>query len=193
MPPFIRTTVREVFHGVKLQTPLLACISKSICDSAIFVRASQRSEFKSKKRSAVVAKVILCSAIRTMSNVVHRIIEIHALTRFETSDDGDFITLIGEDAGGEIVNLNFLTTCLSGLLITLPKLVENAEQRRRHDPSVRLVFKLSELRIELSTDRNTRILTLTTDDGFGVSFGLTEVQCREIAATSEELRSRYTN
>jgi hypothetical protein len=128
-----------------------------------------------------------------MSNVMDRNIEIHALTRFETSGDGDFITLIGEDSGGEIVSLNFLTTCLSGLLITLPKLVANAEQRRRHDPSVRLVFKLSELQIELSTDRHTRILTLATDDGFGVSFGLTEVQCREIAATSEQLRSRHKN
>ena len=91
------------------------------------------------------------------------------------------------------MNLNFLTVCLSGLLITLPKLVANAEQRRRHDPSVRLVFKLSEFQIELSTDWHTRILTLTTDDGFGVSFGLTEVQCREIAAISAELRSRHTN
>jgi hypothetical protein len=185
--------MREVVHGAKLQTPLLACISKSTCDSAIFMRASQRSEFKSKKRSAPAVAVILCPDIRTTSNAVHRNIEIHALTRFESSDDGDFITLIGEDSGGEIVNLNFLTACLSGLLITLPKLVANAEQRRRHDPSVRLVFKLSELKIELSTDRHTRILTLTTDDGFGVSFGLTEVQCREIAAISEELRSRHTN
>lgn len=120
-------------------------------------------------------------------------IEIHTLSRFEMSDDGKFIKLTGEGRNGEEVKMNFTPLSLSGLLVTLPKLIESAEQRRRSDSSVRLVFKLSRLNIDLSTDRETRIVTLTTSDGFSVSFGLSDAQCREIAQASGELRSRFTN
>lgn len=120
-------------------------------------------------------------------------VTVNGLTRFEMSGSGDFIKLIGEGPGGSLVSLNFKTDCLSGLLVTLPKLLAGAEQRRRNDPSARLVFRLSQHQIELSTDRHTRILTFTTEDGFSVSFGLTGAQCREIGAASEELRFRYAN
>jgi hypothetical protein len=158
-------------------------------------RNSIRHDARDSKARSGVLRRSRCSYVLTdaKSMVMDSSIEIHTLTRFETSDCGDFIKLIGEGAAGQVVSLNFKTSSLSGLLVTLPKLVAGAERRRRNDPSVRLVFELSQLQVELSTDRLTRILTLTTNDGFSISFGLTEVQCRKIARSSDELRSRHTN
>jgi hypothetical protein len=129
----------------------------------------------------------------TQSGLMHKVVEIRTLTRFETSADGNFIKLLGAGPGDETVSLNFVTDSLSGLLVTLPKLLASAERFRRKDPSVRLVFGLARFELELGTDRRTRILTLTTQDGFSVSFGLTETQCDEIAERSGDLRVPRTN
>ena len=40
---------------------------------------------------------------------------------------------------------------------------------------------MAQFQVELADDFETRIFTLETPDGFSVSFGLTEEQCREIA------------
>ena len=120
-------------------------------------------------------------------------VEIRAITRYETSVDGNFVKLIGHGADADIVHLNFVTGCLSGLLVTLPTLLASAERCRRNDPTVRLVFGLSRFQVELGSDRQTRILTLVTNDGFSVSFGLTEAQFGGIAEASENLRIPHSN
>ncbi|HEY1613826.1 MAG TPA: hypothetical protein VGF97_09075 [Rhizomicrobium sp.] len=120
-------------------------------------------------------------------------VEIRAISRYETSADGNFVKLIASAADAGIVHLNFVTDCLSGLLVTLPALLASAERCRRNDPTVRLVFGLSRFQVELGSDRKTRILTLATNDEFSVSFGLTEAQSGEIAEASENLRATRSN
>jgi len=71
--------------------------------------------------------------------------------------------------------------CLNQLMMTLPGIVRQAVQRRYRDPSLRIVYTVARFQVELADDSETRILTLETPDGFSVSFGLTEEQCREIA------------
>jgi hypothetical protein len=45
----------------------------------------------------------------------------------------------------------------------------------------RMVYPVARFRLELAADFETRILSLETPDGFNVSFGLTQAQCRELA------------
>jgi hypothetical protein len=123
-------------------------------------------------------------------------IDIKCLARFETGEDGASISLLAEDVSGQPVRLTFPTEVLSSLIMTLPQMVTAAVQRRRNDPSARLVYPLAESQTELSTDLSTRILTLKTPDGFAVSFAVSDDQLREIArshAQSAELRSRLAN
>src|SRR3982074_1623482 len=123
-------------------------------------------------------------------------IDIKGLARFETGDDGESISLVAEDVSGRSVRRTFPTDVLSSLIMTLPQMLTAAIQRRRNDPSARLVYPLAESRTELSTDLSTRILTLTTPDGFTVSFAVSDDQFRELArsgAQSAEIRSRLAN
>ena len=120
-------------------------------------------------------------------------IDIKGLARFETGEDGASISLIAEDVSGRSICPRFPTDVLSSLIMTLPQMVTAAIQRRRNDPSARLVYSLAESRTELSTDLSTRILTLKTPDGFTVSFAVSDDQFRELArsgAQSAEIRSR---
>jgi len=123
-------------------------------------------------------------------------IDIKGLARFETGVDGASISLIAEDVSGRSIRLRFPTDVLSSLIMTLPQMVTAAVQRRRNDPSARLVYPLAESRTELSTDLSTRILMLKTPDGFTVSFAVSDDQFRELArsgAQSAEIRSRLAN
>jgi hypothetical protein len=123
-------------------------------------------------------------------------IDIKGLARFETGEDGASISLVAEDVSGRSVRLTFPIDILSSLIMTLPQMLTAAIQRRRNDPSARLVYPLAESRTELSTDLSTRILTLKTPDGFTVSFAVSDEQFRELArsgAQSAEIRSRLAN
>jgi hypothetical protein len=151
-------------------------------------RFVKQSEFNARNGVRFGLQSASIVAHGTQSGLMDKVVEIRTLTRFETSADGNFIKLIGAGPGGQVVSLNFVTDSLSGLLVTLPRLLASAERFRRKDPSVRLVFGPSRFELELGTDRRTRILTLTTQDSFSVSFGLSETQCREIAERSDDLR-----
>jgi hypothetical protein len=123
-------------------------------------------------------------------------IDIRCLARFETAEDGESISLIAEDVSGRSVRIAFPTEVLSSLIMTLPQMVTAAIQRRRNDPSARLVYPLAESRTELSADLSTRILTLKTPDGFTVSFAVSDDQFRELVrshAQSARIRGRLAN
>ena len=83
-------------------------------------------------------------------------INIKGLDRFETGENGASISLVAEDVLGRSVWLTFPTDVLSSLIMTLPKMLTAAIQRRRNDPSARLGYPLAESRTELSTDLSTK-------------------------------------
>jgi hypothetical protein len=138
-----------------------------------------------------------CSSARAaLPAVMSTSINILGLIRFETEEDGASISLVAEDASGSPVRLRFPTDVLSSLIMTLPQMLTAAIQRRRNDPTARLVYPLAKSRTELSTDRSTQILTLKTPDGFTVSFAISDEQFEEIArshALCVEMRSRLAN
>jgi hypothetical protein len=119
-------------------------------------------------------------------------ISITGLARFETGDDGTSISLVADDDTGHSLRLTFPTTVLSSLIMTLPQIMTAAVQRQRNDPSTRVVYPLSESRMELSTDFATRILTLMTADGFTVSFAVTNEQFRELVRSDARLADMKT-
>ena len=114
-------------------------------------------------------------------------VDIKSISRFETARDGESISLLAEDVSGRAVRLTFTTQVLSSLVMTLPQMVTSAVQRRRNDPSARLVYPLAESKIELSTDLSTRILTLITPDGFTVSFAVNDDQLSKIGRSRARL------
>lgn len=108
------------------------------------------------------------------------------MTSFETVDEGAAIRFNMEDVNGRPISLRVPLECLTQLIMTLPGMVQQAVQRRYQDPTLRIVYPVAEFRVELGNDLDTRILTLSTPDGFGASFGLSETQCREIGTGSRE-------
>ncbi len=61
-------------------------------------------------------------------------------------------------------------------IMTLPRMMTEALSARFGDDRLRLVFQAVEVLIEGSPDPNTFIITLTTPDGFSVSFSLNRQQ-----------------
>jgi hypothetical protein len=104
------------------------------------------------------------------------------MTCFETAADGSSVRLDMEDVGGRPLSLHMPLECLDRLMMTLPGRVGRALQQRHRDSTLRMVYPVQTFQVELAGDLETRILTLKTADGFSASFGLTEEQCREIAA-----------
>ena len=119
-------------------------------------------------------------------------ISIKKLTRYETRVDGASMTLIGEDDKGRSLRLIFSTTLLSSLIMTLPRMVSAAVRQQRNDPSARVVYPLAASKVELSTDLSTRILTLTTSDGFAVSFAVTDEQFQNLRQSEGEFADSRT-
>jgi hypothetical protein len=112
-------------------------------------------------------------------------LSIGEMTCVEAAQDGSTVRLGMMDAGGRPVSLVLPFACLSQLIMTLPGIARRALQLQHQDPSLRVVYPASQFRLELADDFETRILTLETPDGFSVSFGLTESQCRAIASDNE--------
>jgi hypothetical protein len=110
---------------------------------------------------------------------------IREMTQVDTAPDGSMIRLSMNDASGRPVALVLPFKCLNQLIMTLPNVARQALQLQHGDPSLRVVYPTSRFRLELADDFETRILTLETPDGFSVSFGLTQSQCRSIASDSD--------
>ncbi|WP_020174971.1 hypothetical protein [Methyloferula stellata] len=112
---------------------------------------------------------------------------VQKLATFAVADGGTHLHMnfVCEDAGQ--VSLSLPTECLQRLLMTLPLMMGQALQVRYHDQSLRLVYPAENIRIELSSDLKTVIVTFATPDGFEVSFSLTLQQMRLFNAAMNDL------
>jgi hypothetical protein len=105
------------------------------------------------------------------------------------------LTTCGVQPGGEALDLNFIDAtgaqvCLQvpfehaqAMLMTLPHLIGIALKRVTGDPQARFVFPLGQWSIETASDTNCLITTLSTEDGFEVSFGMPAEACRSLGWT----------
>jgi hypothetical protein len=109
----------------------------------------------------------------------HRI-DARQLTGLELAKDGACFALQGVDDSGADWALHLPSDCLQQLVLTLPNLALKALRAQHNDDTLRIVYPAHACTVELASDQRTFILTLRTEDGFHVSFGLSAEQCETI-------------
>ena len=104
-----------------------------------------------------------------------------ALTTWSVSADGSRVRLGFSNGQGRPRCLDLPLEAISGLLMTLPRILQRALDARG-DGSSRVVQPLGAWRLEQAAGDGRLILTLTTPDGFAVTFALAP---GELAAMAE--------
>jgi hypothetical protein len=106
--------------------------------------------------------------------------EIHCagLTTCGVVEDGHAVRLDFVDQRGTEVSLQLPFEQTQAIAMTLPSLLTHALQALTGKASSRYVFALNRWTVEQSGDCNGLLLTLATDDGFQVSFGVPAEACR---------------
>jgi hypothetical protein len=99
-------------------------------------------------------------------------IEAADLTTFEIAPDGSRFRICVVDIEGQPASLGLPTDCLPNLIMTLPRMAAQALRARNRGDSLRIVYPADRLRLEQGDVAGILILTLTTPDGFEVSFGV---------------------
>lgn len=114
------------------------------------------------------------------------VIRAQSLTTFEVSSAGTHVRINTRDEQGQPGTLEMPVDCLSQLLMTLPRMIQTALQRR-DGQSARLTYPMESFRLELGElDANggqVYILTLKTDGAFEVSFTLKDNLLGVVAQT----------
>jgi hypothetical protein len=98
------------------------------------------------------------------------------LIAYDIASDGNWFRMSFGCANGKRCSLSLPTECLMGLIMTLPRMMTQALSARFGDDRLRLVYPAEKVIIEGSPDPNIFIVTLTTPDGFTVSFSLSRQQ-----------------
>jgi hypothetical protein len=105
------------------------------------------------------------------------------------------LTTCGVQPGGEALELNFVDAtgaqvCLQvpfdhaqAMLMTLPRLLDVTLKQVTGNPQARYVYPLGRWAIETASDEDCLITTLSTEDGFEVSFGMPAEACRNLGWT----------
>ena len=101
-------------------------------------------------------------------------VQVKSLTTYKVDPNGVQVEINGRDARRELVSLVMPTASLMQLLMTLPKMLEEALQMRSDDELKRVVYPLDHWRMEQGErgpgGERQYILTVGTDGGFKVSF-----------------------
>jgi hypothetical protein len=108
----------------------------------------------------------------------------------EVSPDGHTITLGFFDSDGRSMAMRFPINQAEALAMTLPVLIETALQRQFNDASLCFTYPLQSWRCHATSDASTNILTLTTVDGFSVSFSLLQQQSKNLSETLADVQWR---
>jgi hypothetical protein len=113
-------------------------------------------------------------------------IDVGSLGTCQISSDGHWIRLNLRDTRGNPVPLNLTLSSVQQLLMRLPRLLSRAFQAQYADASMRAVFPLSDWRLETGARSENFILTMTTPDGFEVSFSIGARALAQIASAVED-------
>lgn len=105
------------------------------------------------------------------------------LIAYDIASDGSWFRMSFTCTAGERGSLSLPTECLQALIMTLPRMMMQALRARHGDESLRLVYPAEVVHIEGSRDPNKFILSLTTPDGFAVSFSVTGQQLAAVSDT----------
>jgi hypothetical protein len=110
------------------------------------------------------------------------------LTNFAVSPDGSMISINVIDENSEPGSLVLPSESLQSLIMSMPEMMQQALRRRYQDPSLKLVYPLGKWSLETSTEPGKLILTLSTPDGFAVSFAVTAAELKQFASATRRAR-----
>jgi hypothetical protein len=105
------------------------------------------------------------------------------LTNFQVDSTGDSFRLNFEAIDGQPASVTLPVECLNSLLMTLPRLLEQALKTKYRDDSLKLVYPTGGWALEAAVGSNQLILTLNTPDGFKVSFALSPEDADGLASS----------
>jgi len=108
-----------------------------------------------------------------------------ALTTWSVSQDGRRVRLGFADGDGHPCRIDLSVEAVSGLLLTLPRILQRALDASGHGCD-RMVHPLREWRLEQAAGSGLLILTLDTIGGFGVSFTLAPGELAALAEAGRE-------
>jgi hypothetical protein len=120
----------------------------------------------------------------------HEVIHAEKLTTFEISSDGSRFCMHVADEGGSPRGLSLPAECLIPLIMTLPEIASRALKAKFSDDSLRIVYPLGSMKVEATHVNEITILTLSTEDGFSVSFGFTADDLKRLEATARDARTK---
>ena len=112
-----------------------------------------------------------------------QVIEAVALTTFEVAQDGTQVRMNVENRNGDPAAVDLPLDALRQLVMTLPTMAQQALRRRTGDETSRLVFPIGQWRLESTGMQDQLILTLSTPDGFSVSFALPADEASRMSGT----------
>ena len=112
----------------------------------------------------------------------------HSLTTFDIEADGSRFCMNVADESGKQRGLSLPTECLTQLIMTLPEMASKALRMRYHDETLRIVYPLCAMHVEATHTDQYTILTLSTENGFTVSFALTAKDLKQLECTVRDAR-----
>jgi hypothetical protein len=104
--------------------------------------------------------------------MISRDIEGRDLTSWTVLPGGEQVCLGFAASGGTTHRIILPFAALTGLLMTLPRILQTALDERFPDNTLRVVHPLGAWRLEQSEGNNGLILKLGTPDGFEVAFAV---------------------
>jgi hypothetical protein len=99
-------------------------------------------------------------------------VEVRRLLGFRTANEGPIQLFVEDTAGRELV-ISIEVETLTALLITLARMASKIIKRWQSHPQTRIAYPAIDFDLEVSQDGR-RILTFGTQEGFTISFSLSE-------------------
>ncbi len=109
-------------------------------------------------------------------------LEAESLTTFEITHDGGHVRLHAATATGAPMTFAFSSDCLRQLIMSLPSIARQAMQLRYGNDRMRLVYPIGDWQVESSGEHDRSVIvTMSTADGFEVSFALSPTNLHDLA------------
>jgi hypothetical protein len=105
------------------------------------------------------------------------------LTSWAATPDGQRVRLGFEDEAGRPCEISLPVAALSGLMMTIPRMLRQALEKQFADGSLRMIHELGDWRVERAAGADAFILSLATPDGFEVTFAVPSPQADRLAAS----------
>ena len=105
------------------------------------------------------------------------------LTAWSVTPDGEHVQLGLVDDAGRPCAVLLPIAVLSGLMMTIPRMLQDALRAKFSDGTLRMIHELGDWRVERAAGADASILSLATPDGFEVTFAVATPQADRLGKT----------